>query len=271
MWRLVPGSKASVYYSLTATPPHAEGLVVHLGPIAAGVPRVILGRVESDRSQRMGSVKLFWQGLAGKEAAIAPIEWVDEMDEVAARQLRREMGLLHMITAEEHYWRWQERDPARARGYLAKAREWLQTLASENLLPADLLNLHRALVRHQRSTRDWGGDVRPVRHQPAASGPSQHRESIASIKVTGVIGRSESTPSVAGRDLSGLISDSRDSHPEVARVNDASPVAAPAGPGAGLGLPTTEACTTADAAIRRAIQVAMNGSLDNVCILVLPS
>jgi hypothetical protein len=53
------------------------------------------------------------------------------------------MGLLHMITAEEHYWRWQERDPARARGYLAKAREWLQTLASENLLPADLLNLHR--------------------------------------------------------------------------------------------------------------------------------
>ncbi len=138
-----PGLKSLRLLQSYSNAPHAEGLVVHLGPIAAGVPRVILGRIESDRSQRMGSVKLFWQGLAGKEAAIAPIEWVDEMDEVAARQLRREMGLLHMITAEEHYWRWQERDPARARGYLAKAREWLQTLASENLLPADLLNLHR--------------------------------------------------------------------------------------------------------------------------------
>ena len=138
-----PGLKSLRLLQPYSNAPHAEGLVVHLGPIAAGAPRVILGQVETDRSQRMGSVKLFWQGMAGKEAVIAPIGWAEEMDECGERQLRREMGLLHMITAEEHYWRWQDKDPARARGYLVKAREWLQTLAAENLLPSDLLNLHR--------------------------------------------------------------------------------------------------------------------------------
>ncbi len=138
-----PGLKSLRLLQQYSNAPHAEGLVVHLGPIAAGVPRVVLGQVDTDSDQRMGSVKLFWQGMGGKEAVITPIERVSEMDASAERLLRKEMGLLHMMTAEEHYWRWQDRDPARARGYLSKAREWLKVLQTEHLLPSDLLNLHR--------------------------------------------------------------------------------------------------------------------------------